>query len=58
MDLEIIIPSEVSQRKTNISLICEILKDDTVNLFTEQKQTHRRRKETYGYQRRKGKGIN
>ena len=31
MDLEIIVLSEVSQRKTNdmISLICEILKNDT-----------------------------
>ena len=26
-----------------------------VNLFTKQKQTHRHRKQTYGYQR--GKGI-
>ena len=26
-----------------------------MNLFTKQKQTHRRRKQTYGYQR--GKGV-
>ena len=27
-----------------------------MNLFTRQKQTHRHRKETYGYQRGKGVG--
>ena len=26
-----------------------------MNLFTEQKETHRHRKQTYGYQSRKGK---
>ena len=26
-----------------------------MNLYTEQKQNHRQRKETYGYQRGKGK---
>ena len=29
-----------------------------MNLFTKQKQTHRLRKQTYGYQRVKGEGIN
>ena len=30
-----------------------------MNLFTKQKQTHGRRKQTYGYQRGKGEeGIN
>ena len=29
-----------------------------MNLFTKQKQTHRHRKQTYGYQREKGFGIN
>ena len=29
-----------------------------MNLFTKQKQTHRHRKETYGYQRVRGGGIN
>jgi len=30
-----------------------------MNLFTKQTQTHRHRKQTYGYQRRKaGGGIN
>ena len=29
-----------------------------VNLFTKQKQTHRHRKQTYGYQRGKGGRIN
>ena len=32
------------------------LKSDTVILFTKQKLTHRHRKQTYGYQRRKGVG--
>ena len=29
-----------------------------MNLFTKQKQTHRRREQTSGYQRGKGGGIN
>ena len=29
-----------------------------VNLFTKQKQTHRHRRQTYGYQRGKGVGRN
>ena len=29
-----------------------------MNLFAKQKQTHRHRKQTYGYQRGKGGGIN
>ena len=34
-------------------------KNDTNELITEQKQTHRFRKQTYGYQRGKvGRGIN
>ena len=28
------------------------------NLFTKQKKTHRHRKQTYGYQRGKGGGVN
>ena len=55
LDLEIIILSEVSQTEKNkyhvISLICGILKMIKMNLFTKQKQTHRHRKQTYGYQR-------
>ena len=34
-----------------------ILKYEKMNLFTEQKQTHRHRKQTYGYQREKEGGI-
>ena len=59
MDLEIIILSEVSQRKTNIiSLVCGILKKKKIqmNLFTKQKQTHRFPKQSYGYQRGNGGG--
>ena len=39
-----------------ISLICGIYKITQMNLFTKQKQTHRHRKQTYGYQRGKGEG--
>ena len=56
-DLEIIILSEVSQTKTNIihyHLHVESKKMMQINLFTEQKQTHRLRKRTYVYQRGKG----
>ena len=60
MDLEIIILSEVSQTEKDkyymISLICGIYKITQMNLFTKQKQTHRHRKQTYGYQRGKGEG--
>ena len=40
-----------------ISLTCEIQKKNDINeLFTKQKQTHRHRKQIYGYQRGKGEG--
>ena len=54
MDLEIIILSEVSQREEDkyhmISLTYGILKND-INELTKQKETHRHREQTYGYQR-------
>ena len=57
MDLEMIILSEVSQTEKDkyhmISLIRGILKKIQMNLFAEQKQTHRYRKQIYGYQRGK-----
>ena len=60
MDLEIIILSEVSQKEKDkyymISLICGIYNMVQVNLFTKQKQTHRHRKQTYGYQKANGAG--
>ena len=53
MDLEIIILSEVSQtEKDKYHMIClyvESKKIIQMKLFTEQKQTHRHRKQTYGY---------
>ena len=57
MDLKNIILSEVSQRQ----ILYEItymwnLKIIQMNLFTKQKQTHRHRKQSYGYQRGKGGG--
>ena len=57
MDLEIIILSELSpteKDKSHTSLICGILKKKKkiqMNLLTQQKQTHRHRKQTYGYQK-------
>ena len=54
MDLEIAILSEVSQRKKKITyhLYAESKKKKMLqmNLFIKQKQSHRYRKETYGYQ--------
>ena len=59
MNLEIIILREVSQREKDkyyiISLICGTRKMVQINLFTKPKQTHRHKKQTYGYQR--GKGV-
>ena len=53
-------PSEVSQTKTDIMwchLYAELKKKMIqMNFFTKQKKSHRHRKETYGYQRGKGKG--
>ena len=53
MDLEVVILSEVSQTEKEkyhmISLTCES-KTIQMNLFTKQKQTHRFRERTYGYQ--------
>ena len=63
MDLEIVILSEASQTEKDkyrmLSLIGRILKMIQTNLFTQQKQTQRRRKQTYGHRRGKGgEGIN
>ena len=52
MDLEIIIVSEVSQKKTNIiSAYMQNLKKKVIqiNLLTKSKQTQRFREITYGY---------
>ena len=62
MNLEIITLSEVSQTKKDkyhmIQLIYGIKKKKVqINLFPKQKETHRHRKQTYGYQRGKwGRG--
>ena len=59
MDLEIIILTKVRQKKTNIIWYClyvESKKMVQMNLFTKQKQTHKHRKQTHGYQRGKGGG--
>ena len=60
MDLEIIILSEVSQtEKDNYNYVWTLKKMIQMNLLTTQKEIHRQRKQTYGYQRGKeGEGIN
>ena len=54
MDLENIILGEVSQTEKDkyymIPLICGIQKIIQISLYTKQKQTHRHRKQTSGYQ--------
>ena len=60
MDLQNIMLSEVNQTEKNIycmiSLICGTLKIIQMNLYAKQKQTHRYRKLTCGYQRGEGMG--
>ena len=62
MDLEIIIPSEVNQRKTNVigyHLHVEILSNTKELFFTGQKQTHRPWKQTFATKgERLGGGMN
>ena len=62
MALEVVILSEVSQRKTSViwyHLHIESKKKMIqMNLFTKQKQTHRHRKQTYSYQRGNEGGTN
>ena len=59
-NLEIIRLSEVSQKEKDkypvISLICGIQDMAQMNLSTKQKQTHRHKKQIYGYQRGKRVG--
>ena len=55
MDLEIIILSKSERERQipyNITSMW-IQKYDTNNLYVKEKQTHRHRKQTYSYQRRK-----
>ena len=55
MDLEIITLSEVSQtdkdKYHDNTYMWNLKKMVQMNLFTKHKQTHRHRKQTYGYQR-------
>ena len=54
MDLEIIILNQVSQRQISYDIAYRKLnKKILMNLFTKQKQMHRHRKQTYGFQRGK-----
>ena len=60
MDLEIVILGEVSQTEKEkyhmISIMWNLKKMIQMKLFTKQKQTHRLREQTYGYQERSGVG--
>ena len=60
VDLEITIQSEVSQRQIlyAITYTWNLKNLIQMNLFEEQKQTHRLQKETYGYQREEVDGRN
>ena len=55
MDPEIVILREVSDTERQISYdiinICSLKKIIQMDLFTKQKQSHKSRKQTYGYQR-------
>ena len=59
MDLEIAIPSKVTQEKTGIIWYHLYVESKTViqmNLFSKQKQTNSYRKQTCAYQRGKVQG--
>ena len=59
MDLEIIILSEISQKQIyDITYMWTLKKMIQMNLLIKQKQSHRCRKQTYGYQGVRGGGIN
>ena len=45
------------QEQVRYHLYVESKKRIQMNFFTKQKQTHRHRKQIYGYQRRKGGGT-
>ena len=56
MDLEIVTLSELSQTKANIAYMWNLKKKRVqMILFTEQKQSYRCGKYTYGYQGEKGR---
>ena len=54
MDPEIIILSEVCQTEKDKYHMLSLMTQ--MNVFSKQKQIHRNRKQTYGYQRGKGQG--
>ena len=57
IDLEIILLSKQARERQMPYDITSMWNPMTqVNLFTKQKQAHRHRKQTYGYQREKGVG--
>ena len=54
MDTEIIILSKSARERHHRISLVESKIIFQMNLFTKQKQTHRQRKQTYGYQKRTG----
>ena len=53
VDTEIIILSKSARERHHMISLVESKIIIQMNLFTKQKQTHRQRKQTYGYQKRK-----
>ena len=49
-------PEREWQTLYNITYIWNLKKMIQMNLYTEQKYTHRHRKQTFGYQQGKGEG--
>ena len=61
VDLEITILSKLDRERQilyDITYMWNLKKIIHINSFTEQKQTHRLRRETHGYQRGRGGGRN
>ena len=61
MDQEIILLSKISQTEKNkymqsLYVDSKRKKITQMDLFTKQKKTHRHRKQTYDYQKEKGRG--
>ena len=54
--LENVIRSEIYQEKTNTVCITYMwdLKNNTMNVYAKQKQTHRHRERAFGYKGRRG----
>ena len=56
MDLGIILQSDVQTNIIQYHVYVKSKRMVQMNLFTKEKQTHRHRKQTYGYHSREGEG--